>query len=102
MANHFLFREVKTDKRGLFVYYGGWRYHPQGKTRANLGVQVKLESPFRRSDTFAVVHVSGHKEVWRQVGKPNNEVPFFSKRIRGTDHTGYRPGNGGYVTLIRC
>jgi hypothetical protein len=102
MADNLLTREVKSSKRGLFVYFGGWRYHPQKRTRAVLGQEIRLESPFHCSDAFAVVHVGGRKEVWRQVGEPNNPVPFFKKRIRGTNHCAASwIGNDEYVTFVR-
>lgn len=86
MADNLLTREVKFSKKGLFVYFGGWRYHPQKKKHATLGMEVRLESPFRLQGPYAVVHIGGHKEVWRQRGEPKNEKPFFSKQIRLTDH----------------
>jgi hypothetical protein len=104
MKDNLLSREVKRNSKGLFIFYGGWRYHPFKLSRAKLGIRVTLESPFRRKDEFAIVRVKGRRETWRQRGKPKNEVPFFSKRIRLTDHcAGVRQACfGGYLELVRC
>jgi hypothetical protein len=104
MKDNLLAREVKRDSKGLFIFYGGWRYHPSKSSWITMGMRVTLESPFRRNDEFAFVWVKGRKEVWMQRGKPKNEVPFFSKRIRLTDHcAGIRPACfGGYLELVRC
>jgi hypothetical protein len=97
-------REVKVDSHGLFIHYGGFRYRPQGETKATPTAHVLLHSPFRREDNLAVVSIGGKNETWKQGGTPRNEVPFFSKRIRLTDHcAGTRPDFGDVimVTLVK-
>lgn len=86
MNDSLLSRQVKSDKKGLFIFYGGWRFYPSRGTRTNLGAWILLESPFYREDDKAIVRIGNRRETWRQRGIPKNEVPFFSKRIRLTDH----------------
>lgn len=97
-----LSRVVRLSKKGLFVFYGGWRYRPQTKTLAKEGDIIILESPFGRYDEFAIVYIEGKKEVWKQTTKLAEHKRGRQKRIRFTSRFIWGSIPEDYATLIKC
>ena len=85
MKENLLSREVKEDKKGIFFFYGGYRFRPVKKTLAHFGVSIDFESPFRRPDACVKVFVNGSGEIWRQTSAPTEYSIHYGKTIRLSD-----------------
>lgn len=59
-------RTVQSDSKGKFVYFGGFRFRPSGKTKAVASMEVGLVSPYRDLEIKAetVVHIGNKSEIW--------------------------------------
>jgi len=84
MGRHLLPREVKQDKNGLYISYGGYRFCPPDKSSAFLGLMVQMESSFRRTDNLTVVIVLRRKETWKHRRKPSKYSTRYGKTFRFT------------------
>jgi len=59
-------RTVQFDRKGVFVYFGGFRFRPKGKTKAVASMEVGLVSPYQdwKIKAETVVHIGNESEVW--------------------------------------
>jgi len=67
MVADFLNREVHASSRGLFVYFGCYRFYAPRKTKAIKGIIVRMANPYKRSFKNTCIYLDRElREFWRR------------------------------------
>ena len=87
MSDNLFTREVHQDKKGFFVFFGGYRYRPSKwlrHTATTLGKMVKLDPKpytyktgrhYYTGNHLGYVFIDGHKETWTIGSKHKLAIP---------------------------